>query len=329
MRLAEPGRDNAALCALAPRCPQGQALRFYHERQKFWERCRLHSSAQVLAAEYGGEIVGSLTLACKQLWLGGHGWQPAAYICDLMVAPEHRGRGVGRLLVRTARRQATEVRLFYSYIVEDNHPSRQLFESEGFVVQPRRLLYHLLLPRIARQRPADTLEQHVSGEPLPLDVDAELQKRYTLVDAIAGHDGLFLQRRGRSIAWAALRRHDPQVFVGLPWHLQLVGALIPWLPRAGWPVRVWSLHQVGGVGPEARPALRRLIGGVAWLAAHEAVDVLALPLYDDDPNTADLSSLALTRWGVPPGVARLYLAGEMSGAVLATTRPLLQSGKDA
>jgi GNAT superfamily N-acetyltransferase len=327
VRLADPRTDNAALCALARRCPQGRRLRFYHERTDFWERGRLQPACAVLLAEDAGRVVGSVSVGRKSLWFSRRGWQPAAYLFDLMVAPEQRGRGLGRTLVRAAHQACPEAPLFYSHIVEDNVPSRRLFEAEGFTAHARPVLYHILLPRTVR-RPLAGLTEEVAPE-FAAEVDDVLRCRYDCLDGTAGHDGLFRLRIGSGHAWGALRRHDAQVFVGLPWYAEVLGRLVPGFPRGGRPVRVWSLHHLGGEGADGRRALRRLVGAVAGRAAKEDVDALALPLFANDPLTADVRGVTLTRWGVPPGVARLYVAGELARDVLTAERPLLVSAKDA
>jgi GNAT superfamily N-acetyltransferase len=152
LRRADPARDSAALCALARRCPQGRRLRFYHHREDYWERARLHADAEVLALDDGGRLAGSVTVARKVLLLGGVP-TPAAYVFDLMVDPDLRGRGLARRLLDACRRACPDARLFYSYILEDNVPSRRLFESEGFTAHPHRLLYHPVLPGLVRRRP--------------------------------------------------------------------------------------------------------------------------------------------------------------------------------
>jgi ribosomal protein S18 acetylase RimI-like enzyme len=324
VRRAEPARDNAALCALARRCPQGRRLRFYHERDDFWERCRLQPSADVLVAESAGHLLGSVTVGRKPVWLSRSGWQPTAYVCDLMVAPEARGRGLGRALLRAAREASPAARLFYSHILEDNLASRRLFEGDGFAPHPQPLLYHILLPRLSGRRPPSTFRQLPADAPAGTAIDAVLRTRYDLVDATAGHDGLYLDERRPGRAWGAVRRHDAQVFVGLPWYADLLGRLLPGLPRAGRPLRIWSVHHLGGAGG----LVRRLIAAVAWLAAAERIDALAVPVFANDPSAADLPASALSRWGIPPGRTGLYLAGDLRDEVLATTRPLLLSGRD-
>jgi hypothetical protein len=71
------------------------------------------------------------------------------------------------------------------------------------------------------------------------------------------------------------------------------------------------------------------VRALAWRAATEGIDVVAVPLFANDPLTAEVAPLTLTHWGIPPGATRLYLVGDLAGQLLAATRPLLMSGRDA
>jgi ribosomal protein S18 acetylase RimI-like enzyme len=329
LRRAEPAQDNAALCDLARRCPQGRRFRFYHERSDARERCRGHGDVEILVAQRGGRLAAAGTVARKQVWLAG-GWRSAAYIFDLMVDPEQRRQGLARRMLAALRQfDSPPPQLVYSYILADNEPSRRLFEQEGFLAHPHSLLYHAVVPRLARRPPPPGF--HLC-EPVTqtaaATADARLRERYEFVDATAGHEGLFqLDWRGTR-AWAAVRRCGPQVFVAVPWYWALMGWLLPFGPRRGHTVRAWSLHHLVAEGPEPSAALRHLVEAVAWVAARENVDALLLPLFDDDPTTALVRRLSLTGWGLAPPQTCLYVGGELAGAVLQASRPLLMSGKD-
>jgi GNAT superfamily N-acetyltransferase len=324
IRPAEPIRDNAALCELARRCPQGRRLQFYHQRENYWERCRLHADACVYVVEGQGRPVATATVARKTMWLGDT-LLPVAYLFDVMVDPEKRGRGLARALLRVLRERCPDARLFYSYILDDNTASRRLFESEGFTAHPQRLLYHPVLPLLAARRPPPGFSRRDS---VAAAIDMALAERYEFRDNTAGHDAVFLLRRGGNHAWAALRRHEPQVFVGMPWYWALFSRLLPFLPTPGRPLRVWSLHHLGATGPGQRAPLQRLIAAATYLGARADADALVLPLFENDPRNADVLPLTLARWGVAPGVTYLYVAGERAERLLASSRPLLMSGKD-
>lgn len=314
--------DNAALCALARRCPQGRRIRFFHERDDFRERCRQHAAADVFVIERDAQIVGAAAVARKPMWLGGD-WRSTAYIFDLMVDPAHRGRGLARRLLDAAWRSCPGVRLHYAYILEDNVASRRLFESAGFEAYPRRLFYHAILIRGRRAVAAD-LEWH---QPIPAadaaHLDSVLRSRYDFLDASSGHEGLFHLVRNGSSAWAALRRYGPKVFTDVPWYLAGLSRLLPFLPRPGRLVRAWSLHHLHAEGPHAKTVLADLVTAVCHRAAEEGVAVVMLPLFEDDPCMVHIVPLTLSRWGLRLGTTRLYVAGEFN-----PTRPLLASGRD-
>ncbi|HKI38773.1 MAG TPA: GNAT family N-acetyltransferase [Gemmataceae bacterium] len=323
LRPADSERDNAALCALARRCPLGDRLSFYHERDDFRERGRLQPHVEVHVAEEAGIVVGSASVARKPLWIGG-ALQPTAYVFDVMVDPICRGRGVARRLLRAV----PDAPLVYAHVLDDNLPSRRLFESEGFRAHRRRILFHALLPSL-EGRPCGA----VAG-PAPVDAtvaadsDALLRERHDFVDATAGHDGLFHLEGPDGRAWALLRRHEPKVAVGVPWHLRALARLLPFIPRPGRRVFTWSLHHLGAEGRRRGRALDRLLRAAAWAAARQRVDLLLVPLFDDDPLNAVLRRYLLPRWRPSAGTTRLYVRGPRAGTLLDASRPLLLSGRD-
>jgi ribosomal protein S18 acetylase RimI-like enzyme len=325
VRSADPVRDNAALCALARHCPQGRRLRFYHHREDFWERCRGQADAEVLVAEQANVLVGTVTVARKMVWLGQLGWQPAAYICDLMVDPEQRGQGLGRQLLTATQLRCFEARLLYCYIVEDNTPSRRLFESQGFRAYPRRLLYHVILPR-RRNAPANAFKLCATST---VADTAPLREQYDLVEALTAPEDVLRAQRQDSTAWTVRRRHGAQVFVGLPWYIALAAHFVPLLPRRGHPVHIWSLHYLRSEGPEQLLAIEELLQIVAEEANRERMDAVVVPQFENDPQSGAVVRRTLTGWGAPPGAAKLYVAGELASALLDMKRPLLLSPRDA
>src|SRR5438874_532819 len=328
LRRADPDRDNAALCALARRCPQGRRLSFYHERTDYRERCRLHADAEVFVVERQGIVAAAAAVARKQIWLGGT-WRPVAYFFDGMVDPAYRGQQLGCRLLQALRQASPQAQLFYGYILEDNLASRRLCEREGLIAHPRRLLQYVVLPRLAQREPPPGFHwQEPVDEATARRLDAALQDRYDFLDTTAGQEGVFcLDWRGTR-AWAVLRRHGPKVFVNMPWYGRVLGRCLPWLPRRGRPTLAWSLHHIGAEGPDPQAALDRLIASIAWVAARQPIHALLLPLFEDDPRVAQLRRWTLTRWGLAPVATRLYIGGNLSSKVLATVRPLLMSGRD-
>ncbi len=310
LRRADFGRDNAALCALASRCPLGGRSSFFHQRDDFRERGRLQPQVDTLVAEEAGVIIGSGSVAHKPLWLGGVA-QPTAYVFDVMVDPAHRGRGVARALLRGLLDASAGAALVYAHVLDDNRASCRLFEREGFCARRRRLLFPALLPRL-EGRPCRAAAGPVAIDPaIAADIDRFLRQRYEMVDATAGHDGLFRLEAPDGRAWAALRRHEAK--------------FVPALRR---PVFAWSLHHLGAQGRRPGAAIERLLRAAAYAARRERIDLLLVPQFEDDPSNADLRRYLLPRWGLGAGRTRLYVRGPAAPSVLNSVRPLLLNGRD-
>jgi hypothetical protein len=118
------------------------------------------------------------------------------------------------------------------------------------------------------------------------------------------------------------------VVARVPWHLGALARLVPFLPRPGRPVVTWSLHHLGAEGRSPLAMLDHLLRAVAAVAARERIDLVLVPLFDDDPLNALLRRYLLPRWRVSAGTTRLYVAGAAADALLGVTRPLLFSGRD-
>ncbi|HEX5272465.1 MAG TPA: GNAT family N-acetyltransferase [Gemmataceae bacterium] len=327
IRPADFGRDNAALCALARRCPQGGALSFYHERADFRERGRLQPHVETLVTEEAGTIMGCGSVARKPLWLGGSPY-PTAYVFDLMVDPARRGRGIARDLLRGLVDACPGASLVYAHILDDNRASRRLFERQGFRAHRRRLKFHAILPSREGRASRAVVGPVLIDAAEAADIDGRLRKRYVLADETAGHDGLFRLETPDGRAWAALRRHGAKVAVSVPWPPRALGRLMPLFPRPGRPVVTWSLHHIGAEGRRPGAALDRLLRGAAGAARREGIDLLLVPLFDDDPLNVSLRRYLLPRWGLGAGATRLYVRGRAADAVLRSARPLLLSGRD-
>ena len=327
-RPADLRYDNAALSALARRCPLGGSLSFYHERDDFGERGRLQPAVEVILAEEAGTVVGCGSVARKPMWLGGT-LQPSAYIFDLMVDPLRRGQGIARRLLRGLIEACPDACLVYAHVLDDNLPSRRLFVGAGFRAHPRRLFFHTLLPRV-EGRPSGRVTGPSPIDPaIAADIDRRLRDSHDFIGATSGHDGLFRLEAADGRAWAALRRHGPKVCVRAPWYVPALARLIPSLPRPGRPVLAWSLHHL--VADTRRPcaALDRLLRAAAWTAACQQIDLLLIPLFEDDPLNAVPGRYLLPRWGFSGGTTRLYVAGPAADALLASAKPLTLSACDA
>jgi len=82
---------------------------------------------------------GTAELSCRQPWP----WQPMdrpyLYISNLAVHPSYRRQGVGQLLLQTCTSTAQQwgFRALYLHVMDDNHPARQLYHRQGFVLVQR------------------------------------------------------------------------------------------------------------------------------------------------------------------------------------------------
>ena len=137
VRRAEPG-DAEALVALARAVtaePGGWLLseggwRSVGDERRYVRAARRSSDAAVLLAEApGGEIIGRLSLARDP-----HPASPHVADLGLMVAAEHRRRGVGRALLAAAVdwARAQDVRKLELHVFPHNEPAIALYESFGF-----------------------------------------------------------------------------------------------------------------------------------------------------------------------------------------------------
>lgn len=92
---------------------------------------RTHPTTIVLLASVGGHAVGLATC----FWgFSTFASRPILNIHDLAVRPEHRGRGIGRALLREVERRARErgcVKVTLE-VRERNAPARSLYEAEGY-----------------------------------------------------------------------------------------------------------------------------------------------------------------------------------------------------
>lgn len=105
------------------------------------------SDGVVLLAESDGRAVG--LAQCYRTW-SSLSMSRAWVLNDLFVAPDARGTGAGRALLREVQARAAADGASYVALetARDNHRARTLYESEGFVVDDEYL--HLAAPVTAR-----------------------------------------------------------------------------------------------------------------------------------------------------------------------------------
>jgi len=137
VRPAEPGdaADLVALSAAVAAEPGGwllttDATRSVVDERRYLRAVRGHPDAAVFVALEGGEIVGRLSVARDP--------HPAsAHVADLglVVAADHRRRGIGRLLLENAVAWArgAGVRKLELHVFPWNEPAIRLYETFGFL----------------------------------------------------------------------------------------------------------------------------------------------------------------------------------------------------
>ncbi len=136
VRRAEP-EDAAQLVALAEEVggEEGRWIltssswRSVADERRYLKAVQRHSDAAVFVVEDGGRIVGRLSLARDP--------HPSSHhVADLglMVAADHRRRGIGKVLLEEAVRWAREadVRKLELHVFPWNGPALRLYESFGF-----------------------------------------------------------------------------------------------------------------------------------------------------------------------------------------------------
>jgi ribosomal protein S18 acetylase RimI-like enzyme len=144
IREFDPSRDRPALRAcfvelqdfergIDPRMPAGEQIADAYLRQMF-ERCREFDGV-VLVAEVGGDVAGFVSI-----WTRYRSSEldddprPHGFVSDLVVSVAHRGRGIGRSLLRAAEtraRQAGAPSLALT-VKAGNTGALALYSAEGF-----------------------------------------------------------------------------------------------------------------------------------------------------------------------------------------------------
>ena len=137
VREAVPG-DAPGLVALAQAVgaePEGwliadESWRGVTDERRYLKAIKRHPHAAVFVAENAGEIVGRLSVARDP--------HPASFhVADLglMVAADHRRRGIGRALLQRAAEWGVESRVskLELHVFPHNEPAIALYEDFGFV----------------------------------------------------------------------------------------------------------------------------------------------------------------------------------------------------
>lgn len=147
------GRMSAPAVRMPEQDDQAEWLRL---RQSLWPECDpdqhlveidtlladADRAAVFVAAAAPGRLAGFVELALRP-WAEGCDSTPVAYVEGLFVAPEQRGRGIGRALLLAAEAWAVErgCREIASDARLDNQPSRALHAQLGY--EESEVLVHL------------------------------------------------------------------------------------------------------------------------------------------------------------------------------------------
>ena len=192
IRLARES-DNPELLSIEKMCPQGTSLVLSFDRTPdFFSRSRIYEAYRIYVAEEEGKPVGTVGLAEKNIRIDGKE-EKAAYIYDVRVHPDHRGKGIGSQLVERSLNEASEADLAYAVIAQDNTPSIALFRKLGFDnVGSFNLLNVPVFRR--KERPSSRYVRTLTSKDVPQIVDL-LNNYYANHDFYTGYDAESLLAR--------------------------------------------------------------------------------------------------------------------------------------
>ncbi len=326
-RPADALRDNESLCHLARLCPQGSRLRFYHERQDFWERCRHFSEFQVTVAERNNRIVAVGCLGYKDVWLAGQRCR-VGYLFDRMVHPAYRRQGIGLALLEHQLQTGSPVAVHYALVLADNRANRRVLERAGFIALPYPIRYFVLLPDAGdrmQDRNALQVREPVAAEHAFL-IDRKLRPEYAFMDDTrdCGMASVVLSENGL-VAGGIVHRPGLKGLVRVPWYLRWAAFGYRRLPALGSKVRLWLL---GHVWYADRQALRDFLRGLQRLAAQAQADGVLLPVAANDRRLPDFRQFSLRSWGLPQPQVSVYVRGPQALRLLEADLPVLPSLRD-
>lgn len=97
-----------------------------------WARMLAQESREILVAELNGKVVGTADLLIVTNLT--HGARPWASVENVIVDPEHRGRGAGRALMDAIRERAEANGCYKVQLSsrEEREAAKHLYESSGF-----------------------------------------------------------------------------------------------------------------------------------------------------------------------------------------------------
>ncbi|MBI6545713.1 MAG: GNAT family N-acetyltransferase [Cyanobacteria bacterium NC_groundwater_1444_Ag_S-0.65um_54_12] len=229
-------------------CVQGKAYRLSFNRSTFHRRAENFASYRIVTARQD-QLIGVLGMAQKEMMLCGRP-VPAAFLFDLRVHPDFRGRGIARCLAREARNWILpRADLAYTYTMTENSTVSYLGELFGMrVVSDYRYLVMPTYRSKAPQLVASAVTPQEVQEALwrvagPFDFaalpivgdDAPTQRRYQ-----TGHVASWILQHGPELAGCSAwdnRGILGEVMAGMPAWLDLAKKLFGTWPfnRRSWP----------------------------------------------------------------------------------------------
>jgi len=311
--------------------PQGDSTQILLERKTYFYRSSLFDYAKILLAEEDGRLVGTMSYAIKDVWLGGNVC-PVAFAYDLRSDPTYR-RSMKRGLFRLWQNLQWDAQehgapLHYMNVKEDNHDSLRVMYKGG--AQRVGTFGVCTLPSLPRGYTApspcsDPLEGAARVEEL---VGQRDMRPTSLVDCyrrgleLGYLKGVYRLERGRSLAqvsvWDLSELYRGRA-LRIPVPLRAVAGVInpvskvlpvPRLPTVGQPVHYWHCFDAYTSGRRGSSLMRQLLQGLRCLAAAQGIDILALFYYLDEPlldrprfllqKTMNYHTLAITRTGEFP-----------------------------
>jgi ribosomal protein S18 acetylase RimI-like enzyme len=316
--------DNARLCEIEARCPQGRGLRFHYQREDFFARSRVYDAWAVFVAEVNGLVVGVAAASIKRVRIAG---QPvhAGYIYDVRVLPEHRGQGLSYALVEAVEAYLRPlVDYAYLYVLSDNRATLAI--TRRCAMFPIGRFRVLLIPTLPRTGPRPrVLEEAARAEVLA--AMAAQSEGYDLVPLPTA-----AAQEPRLPAVGTFAIGDPPLVAGNVWDptplaakvvdrvpalLRFAGMIgpvrrrlkLPRMPRPGESLRIWELADLWQRETRDDTALVSFCAAMQAIAFDRGIALLALHLDPADPICAALLPLAcMTLDGTI--LARTAVAGE-------------------
>jgi len=274
--------DEPHLRELNNRTPIVGTFTFVNEKDHFLDRANKYTNHHVLVAEAGGKRIGVFTGTIKSVKTE-EGLMKAAYLFDLRVDPDYRGRGVAmKLMFEMGDIMALkeEVDLLYVLKEKKNLATTNMFDtfgSDAYVLSP---CYYCLFPLYRKEKIADdTLVKFKHGVMhQKMKQLHENDNFYTDIDPIfnskcySGSYHLASDPETYFSIWdeSAIRRervvHVPLKFRLLDKLFALISPVkkLPRIPKENQLYKTWYVFGIESSDPERKlPTLLKLLNNMA------------------------------------------------------------------